>query len=181
MVTKTPSLLTKLYQKYLREFFVTMGREPITPKEWMDIKNLAVREINATTTSKTKKPWHQGWNPTVIQGGKGIESLLESGAVKKGVAPKTKLSTLEGKKQKLDTAISKEEWIAKRKADNKAALERFKEKTKKKTVEDFRDEGDWDPGGMASGGRTGYAAGKIVKGGRWFIKNLQQALRDLDT
>ena len=42
------------------------------------------------------------------------------------------------------------ERIAKMKADNKAALERLK--NKKKTVEDFRDDGDFDPGGMASGG-----------------------------
>ena len=39
------------------------------------------------------------------------------------------------------------------KADNKAAVKRLKEK--KKTVEDFSDDGDFDPGGMASGGRAG--------------------------
>ena len=32
---------------------------------------------------------------------------------------------------------------------------------------------------MASGGRIGYAAGKIVKGGKWFIKNLEQALKEV--
>ena len=42
------------------------------------------------------------------------------------------------------------EAIAKIKADNKAAVERLK--AKKKTVEDFSDDGDFDPGGMASGG-----------------------------
>ena len=42
------------------------------------------------------------------------------------------------------------EAIAKIKADNKAALERLK--NKKKTVEDFSDDGDFDPSGMASGG-----------------------------
>ena len=44
------------------------------------------------------------------------------------------------------------EAIAKIKAENKAAAERLR---KKKTVEDFRDEGDFDPGGMASGGIAG--------------------------
>ena len=42
------------------------------------------------------------------------------------------------------------EGIAKIKADNKAAIERLKKK--KKTVEDFSDDGDFDPGGMAQGG-----------------------------
>ena len=42
------SLFTKLFQKHLRRFFVTQGREPITPKEWMDIRDLATREINQT-------------------------------------------------------------------------------------------------------------------------------------
>ena len=42
------------------------------------------------------------------------------------------------------------ERIAKMKAENKAAAERLR--NKKKTVEDFSDDGDFDPGGMASGG-----------------------------
>jgi len=42
------------------------------------------------------------------------------------------------------------EAISKIKADNKAAVERLK--AKKKTVEDFSDDGDFDPGGMAQGG-----------------------------
>ena len=42
------------------------------------------------------------------------------------------------------------EAIAKIKAENKAAIKRLKDK--KKTAEDFIDEGDWDPSGMASGG-----------------------------
>jgi hypothetical protein len=128
------------------------GREPQTPKEWMTIQDNAVRELNKTkgVPPGPKKPPFQGWKPKVIPGGKGIESLLKSGDVKKGVAPKTKLSTLKVKNQK-DTAISKEQWIAKkRQRENKEAVERFKKKHGKKTVEDFRDEGDWDPGGMAS-------------------------------
>ena len=104
MITKGPTLLQKLYQKYLRQFFVTMGREPVTPKEWMDIKNLAVREINKTkgVPPGPQKPPFQGWNPTVIQGGKkeGIGSLIKSGDVKLGVAPKTTKETLKAKKDR---------------------------------------------------------------------------------
>ncbi len=148
-------VLSRLFQQFIR----LNGREPQTPKEWVDLQNEAVRLFNKTKGApdifrpQPKKPPFQGWNPKVIQGGKGIESLLESGAVKKGVAPKTKLSTLEGKKQKLDTAINKEEWIARQKQKNKEAVARFEKKFgKKKTVEDFRDEGDWDPSGFAGGG-----------------------------
>ena len=55
------------------------------------------------------------------------------------------------------------EAIAKIKADNKAAAERLR--NKKKTVEDFRDDGDFDPGGMASGGlaRAKFGLGDLVK------------------
>ena len=159
------SLFAKLKNKYFQQFIRLWGREPQSAKEWMTIQDNAVRELNKTkgVPGGPKKPWHQGWNPQVIQGGKGIESLLESGVVKKGVAPKTKLSTLEGKKQKLDKAINKEEWIAKKQRENKEAVERFRKRTQKKTVEDFRDEGDWDPGGMASGGRIGMGIGGFTK------------------
>ncbi len=168
------SAFQKLVNKLFQQFIKLNGREPQTPKEWMDIQNEAVQFFNKTkgVPPGPVKPPFQGFKPKVIQGGKGIESLLKSGDVKKGVAPKTKLSTLEGKKQKLDTAISKEEWIAKRKADNKAAIERFKEKTQKKTTEDFRDEGDWDP--------SGFAAGGIAKGAKWFINSLKKNLTDME-
>ena len=55
------------------------------------------------------------------------------------------------------------ERIAKMKADNKAAAERLR--NKKKTVEDFSDDGDFDPGGMASGGlaRVGMLGGGLIK------------------
>ena len=138
-----------------KQFVQRTGREPMTPSEWMSIQNSAVNYLNKTkgVPPGPQKPPFQGWKPEVIQGGKGIEDLLKKGDVKKGVAPKTKLSTLEGKQKKLDTAINKEEWIAKKQRENKEAVARFEKKFgKKKTVEDFRDEGDWDPSGFAGGG-----------------------------
>ena len=48
MITKGPSLLQKLFQKYLKEFFLIEGRAPGSPREWMNIQDLAVREINKT-------------------------------------------------------------------------------------------------------------------------------------
>ena len=165
-VSAFQKVLNGLFQQFIRQW----GREPQTPKEWMDLQNEAVRYFNKTkgAPTKPKGPPFQGWTPKVIPGGKkeGIESLLETGDVTIGTAPKTKLSTLEGKKQKLDTAMSKEEWIAKKKQENKETVKRWNEKFgKKKTVEDYRDEGDFDPGGFAGGGiaRPGYFLGSLVK------------------
>ena len=78
MITKGPTLLQKLVQKYLRQFFAAEGRAPATPREWMNIQDDAVRELNKTKgiPGGVKKPWHQGWDPKVIQGGKGIEVYL---------------------------------------------------------------------------------------------------------
>jgi len=36
-----------------------------------------------------------------------------------------------------------------------------------------------DPEDMASGGRTGYAVGKLVKGGKWFLKSLYDTKKQL--
>jgi len=79
----------------------------------------------------------QGFTPTIVKGGK----------------PKEGIGTL---------FKDSPEAIAKIKAENKAAAERLR--NKKKTVEDFRDDGDFDPGGMASGGlaRVGFKNGKGV-------------------
>ena len=79
--------------------------------------------------------------------------------------------------------------VAETEAQVKARLLKTQQETlerlrnKKKTVEDFRDEGDWDPSGMASGGiaRVGYAAGKIVKGGKWFLKSLLDTRQKIKT
>ena len=132
------------------------------PKEWMSIQNNAVRELNKTKgVPKKDVPPFQGWTPKVIPGGKkeGIESLLESGVVKKGVAPKTTKETLKAKKDRGILLRDADEDIARIKRENKQAIEDFKKKHGKKTVEDFRDEGDFDPGGMASGGRIAMAGG----------------------
>ena len=116
-----------LFEKFLQQFIKTVGRKPQTTKELMSIQDDVVRYINKTkgVPEGAPKPPFQGFTPRVIEGGKskkGIDTLFKDSP----------------------------EAIAKIKADNKAAVKRLKEK--KKTVEDFRDEGDFDPGGMASGG-----------------------------
>ena len=154
------SAFQKLVNKLFQQFIRLNGREPQTPKEWMDLQNEAVRHFNRTkgVPPGPHKPPFQGFTPKVIEGGKGTpeETLFKAydkfydktgrmrdrGAdiMQKGLAGLEKKTLLR----------DSPEAIAKIKADNKAAAERLR--NKKKTVEDFRDDGDFDPGGMASGG-----------------------------
>jgi len=138
----------KVFQYFLRRFQMTQGRSPMTAAEMNQIQSEAVNWINKTGgktlpgTPQSQKPPFQGFTPRVIEGGKG----------KAGIGTLLKDSP---------------EAIAKIKADNKAAAERLK--AKKKTVEDFKDEGDFDPGGMASGGIAGQL--HLYDGGRIGLKD----------
>ena len=139
-------MFQQLLKYFTKRFAEKMGRSPQTASEFMSIQNDVVRYLNKTkgVPQGAPKPPFQGFTPKVIEGGK----------------PKEGIGTL---------FKDSPERIAKIKADNKAALERLK--NKKKTVEDFRDDGDFDPGGMASGGiagqlhlnRPGYSGGTLVK------------------
>ena len=126
------SAFQKILNRLFKQFVNLNGREPMTPKEWMNIQNEAVQFFNRTkgVTTPKKEPF-QGFKPKVIEGGKGLAELTKKG----------------DKKPEIDVEI----WKKQKKAENDAAIKRFKEKTKK-TVEDFRDEGDWDASGFASGG-----------------------------
>ena len=141
-------MFKRLLEYFTKKFIKDVGRSPQTTQELMSIQNEVVRYINLTkgkgitgsvrTSAGDVKPIadpFQGFKPTVIQGGKskeGIGTLLKDSP----------------------------ERIAKIKADNKAAAERLR--NKKKTVEDFRDDGDFDPGGMASGGRASLSNGGLA-------------------
>ena len=110
---------------------------------------------------KTQLDAFKGFEPKVIQGGKskGIEKLLESGDVKKGVAPKTTKETIK-RKSMIDPKLTQEENIKNIMEENKAAAKRLEEKMK-------------DPDKKAEGGRASYFKGGIAslyKG----IKGLQQ-------
>ena len=149
------SAFQKVVNRLFKQFALRHGREPQTPAEWIGIQNEAVRHFNKTkgVPSGPTKPPFQGWKPKVIPGGKGIESLLKSGDVKKGVAPKTTAKTLADKRDKGLLLSEATDELQQMKLRNKQAIERFEKKMgKKKTVEDFRDKGDWDPSGMATGG-----------------------------
>ena len=157
------SAFQKILNRLFKQFVNLNGREPMTPKEWMNIQNEAVQFFNRTkgVTTPKKEPF-QGFKPKVIEGGKGTDEevlfkaydkfydktgrMRDKGAaiVEEGLAGLTKKGD---KKPEIDVEI----WKKQKKAENDAAIKRFKEKTKK-TVEDFRDEGDWDPSGFASGG-----------------------------
>ena len=93
----------------------------------------------------------KGFKPKVIQGGKkeGIEQLLKSGDVKKGVAPKTTKETIE-RKSMIDPKLTEEENIKNIMKENKAAAKRLEEKMK-------------DPDKKAMGGRALMFKGGISK------------------
>jgi hypothetical protein len=147
-------MYAKILQRLLQRFFMTMGRAPISAAEWSKLRRQAIELARKEGGDPiTGKPF-PGWNPKVIEGGKskkGIEGLMKSGDVQLGKAPKTLPETLQRKKAGLEGQINKEKWIARKKQENKDAIRRFKQKNPK-TVEDFRDKGDWDPSGMAGGG-----------------------------
>ena len=105
------SAFQKVMNQLLQQFVKVNGRNPQTPKEYMDLQNKAVQFFNKTKGDPKKLTPQSmineryraanpfiGFKPKVIEGGKGSKKDL------------------------------------------------------KKTVEDFRDEGDWDPSGFAGGG-----------------------------
>jgi len=107
----------------------------------------------------------KGFTPRVIQGGKseGIEQLLKSGDVKKGVAPKTTKETIE-RKSMIDPKLTEEENIKNIMAENKAAAKRLEQKMNpEKDLGDRLKDFDGDPDAMAEGGlmRLGMFAGGV--------------------
>jgi hypothetical protein len=105
----------------------------------------------------------KGFTPRVIQGGKaeGIEKLLKSGDVKRGVAPKTTKETIE-RKSMIDPKLTEEENIKNIMAENKAAAKRLEQKMNpEKDLGDRLKDFDGDPDAMAEGGlmRLGMFAG----------------------
>ena len=103
----------------------------------------------------------KGFKPIIIQGGKseGIEKLLKSGDVKKGVAPKTTKETIE-RKSMIDPKLTEEENIKNIMTENKAAAKRLEQKMNpEKDLGDRLKDFDGDPDAMAQGGRIGFSGG----------------------
>ena len=115
----------------------------------------------------------RGFEPKVIQGGKseGIEQLLKSGDVKRGVAPKTTKETIE-RKSMIDPKLTEEENIKNIMAENKAAAKRLEQKMNpEKDLGDRLKDYDGDPDAMAQGGIAMLAeGGPENKGRRKFLK-----------
>ena len=106
----------------------------------------------------------KGFKPKIIQGGKseGIEKLLKSGDVKKGVAPKTTKETIE-RKSMIDPKLTEEENIKNIMKENKAAAKRLEQKMNpEKDLGDRLKDFDGDPDAMAQGGRIGFSGGAGV-------------------
>ena len=124
---------------------------------------------------KTDMDAFKGFEPKVIQGGKskGIEKLLESGDVKKGVAPKTTKETIK-RKSMIDPKLTEEENIKKIMEENQAAAKRLEEKMKDP---DKKAEGGLMRLGMFAGGTPlrrllQYLAGTSGKKGSENLKDL---------
>ena len=115
----------------------------------------------------------RGFEPKIIQGGKaeGIEKLLKSGDVKRGVAPKTTKETIE-RKSMIDPKLTEEENIKNIMAENKAAAKRLEQKMNpEKDLGDRLKDYDGDPDAMAQGGIAMLAeGGPENKGRRKFLK-----------
>ncbi len=115
----------------------------------------------------------RGFEPKVIQGGKseGIEQLLKSGDVKRGLAPKTTKETIE-RKSMIDPKLTEEENIKNMMAENKAAAKRLEQKMNpEKDLGDRLKDYDGDPDAMAQGGIAMLAeGGPENKGRRTFLK-----------
>ena len=140
------------------------------------------RGIHAEAQKRFPKQTHQFFGrPLKDKDFTKIDELVEKGVITPGKAPKTKKTTLDAKKGVLEEQISKEEWIARRKQDNKDAIRRFKEKNPDK----------FQYGGIAPlvgepsysadfyDDRIPYAGGALVKGGRWFLKSLYDTKKQL--
>jgi len=166
---------------------------PKGQKMWDFSKDLPTRDVQSRTADVI--PFPKG-----ITASKKVKAMMRSGDIKLGEAPRTLPETLKAKKDRHILMRDADEDILRMKRENKEAVDRFNKKwgkpDERKTVEDFRDEGDWDPSGMAYGGiaplvgepsyaadfyddRTPYAAGKIVKGGKWFLNMFKKAREDM--
>ena len=121
-------MYAKILQRLLQNFFVTQGRAPISSAEWSKLRRqamaLARKEGGDPITGKS----FQGWKPKVIQGGKGIESLIKKGDVTVGKAPKTLPETLKKKKDRGILLRDADEDIARIKREIKRPLTDLEEK-----------------------------------------------------
>ena len=166
-------MYARVLQKLLQEFFLSKGRGPMNAFEWSKLRKQAMElaaeggkdpitgtkirsAIKPLASSKMDLPGiaslKQRSNiiPFPKQQKRGDYQKAMAGAMKPTLFKKG-LETLKGKMPEMD----KQSWIKQKIQQNKDAIQRFKDKfTKKdkKTVEDFRDDGDLDPGGMAEGG-----------------------------
>ena len=166
----------RVLQKLLQEFFLSKGRGPMNAVEWSKLRKqamelaaqggkdpitgLTIRSAPKSLMDTTKSlPNIQASGITAsnvipfrkpVQQKRGDYQKAMMGAMKPTLK-KEGLENLKGKIPEMD----KQSWIKQKIQQNKDAIQRFKDKfTKKdkKTVEDFRDDGDLDPGGMAEGG-----------------------------
>ena len=146
-------MYAKIFQKLLNNFFVTMGRAPLTPNEWSKLRRqameLARKEEGIPSVTKNTTIEDLMTGPHISRGGpkgdriwdlskkkgevipfphKGIRSLIKKGDVTVGKALKTTPEHLKAKKDRHILMRDADEDIARIKRENKEAVKRFKEK-----------------------------------------------------
>ena len=195
------SAFQKLMNELLQQFIKVNGRHPQTPKEMMDLQNEAVQFFNKTkgVPPGPKEPPFQGFNPRVIEGGKGqagpevsgIDSLLKSD-FEKTVRPnkdRPSIRLMKNFDQELDDiTLAKEGYNLQEIGILKRARDVMKKEgqnpddalawvrsemadAKGIEYEDFMTDFDWGD----FPGNTEFAVGGLVKGGKWFLKSLKDS------
>jgi hypothetical protein len=166
----------RVLQKLLQEFFLSKGRGPMNAFEWSKLRKQAMQLAGEGGKDPITGLTIRSAPKSLMDTSKSLPNIQASGITASNVIPfrkpvqqkrgdyqkamagamkptlfKKGLETLKGKMPEMD----KQSWIKQKIQQNKDAIQRFKDKfikKDKKTVEDFRDDGDFDPGGMAEGG-----------------------------
>jgi len=144
------SKYAKLVEMLTRNFIKTMRRQP------NNLENLKIKQQAAETIRQEQKIIPFKYKKTF---GEEIKEMEE-----KGVGSLFK-----------KTAETEDEILARLNKQNKDTIEKIKSR-KQKTAEEIMDEGDFDPSGMATGGRVGFSKGKLV--GRGITKLLERFAKD---
>ena len=119
--------------------------------------------------SLEKKQPFQGFNPRVQQD---VDSIIKDLKNMEPVAAMKEANLIIGRKAKYKNLSGDESQRILKETDDHIFQRDIK-------YDEFGDPIKPDPEDMASGGRTGYAAGTLVKGGKWFLKNLKKAYDEI--
>ena len=119
--------------------------------------------------SLEKKQPFQGFNPRVQQD---VDSIIKDLKNMEPVAAMKEANLIIGRKGKYKNLSGDESQRILKETDDHIFQRDIK-------YDEFGEPIKPDPEDMASGGRTGYAVGKLVKGGKWFLNSLYDTKKQL--